>query len=148
MLSGISQERNARSRGHWFAEFCNSRRLSHFAAHFIGVRAKISATEAAPVRGRRQRRQPLNPATPPWSRAEPVHPRALALQRVAPPAPTPGARASSDLRFSPGPSRTPSRDRSKIHLRSNSESPRHGGIFEAFLGSTRTPQMSTGRFEN
>ena len=60
MLSGISQERNARSRGHWFTEFCNSQRLSHFAAHFIGVRAKISATGAAPVRGRRQRRQPLN----------------------------------------------------------------------------------------
>ena len=60
MLSGISQERNARSRGHWFTEFCSSQRFSHFAAHFIGVRAKISATGAAPVRGRRQRRQPLN----------------------------------------------------------------------------------------
>ncbi len=45
MLSGISQERNARSRGHWFTEFCNSQRLSHFAAPFIGARAKISVAE-------------------------------------------------------------------------------------------------------
>ena len=55
----------------------------------------------------------LNPATPPWSRAEPVPPRGLPLHRVAPPPPTPEARASSDLRFSPSPSRTPSQDRSK-----------------------------------
>ena len=40
--------------------------------------------------------------------------------------------ASSDLRFSPGPSRTLSHDRSKIHTRSNSESTWHGGIFEGF----------------
>ena len=45
MLSGISQERNARSRGHWFTEFCNSQRLSHFAAPLIGARAKISVAE-------------------------------------------------------------------------------------------------------
>ena len=45
MLSDIFQERNARSRGHWFTEFCNSQRLSHFAAPFIGARAKISVAE-------------------------------------------------------------------------------------------------------
>ena len=58
---------------------------------------------------------------------------------------------TSDLRFSPGPSRTPSQDRSKIRTRSNSESPWHGGIFEAFLEFSRTTKiciMSTGRFEN
>ena len=63
-------------------------------------------------------------------------------------APTSKTRASSDLRFFPGPSRARSRDRSKIHLRSNSESPRDGGMFEAFLGFPRTLQMcimSTGR---
>ena len=59
--------------------------------------------------------------------------------------------ASSGLRFSPGPSRTPSQDRSKSLTRSNSESPWHGGIFEAFLEFSRTTKiciMSTGRFEN
>ena len=45
MLSGISQEHNARSRGQCFTEFCNSQRLSHLAAPFIGVRAKISAAD-------------------------------------------------------------------------------------------------------
>ena len=49
------------------------------------------------------------------------------------------------------PCRTPSQDRSKIRTSSNSESPRHGGICEAFLESPRTTEiciMSAGRFEN
>ena len=51
--------------------------------------------------------------------------------------------ASSDLRFSPGPSRTPSQDRSKIRMRSNSESPRHGGIFEALLESQEPSKFAS-----
>ena len=41
-----SQECNARSGGHWFTEFCNSQRLSRFAAPFTGARAKISIAES------------------------------------------------------------------------------------------------------
>ena len=43
--------------------------------------------------------------------------------------------ASLDLRFSKGPSRTPFQDHSKIDMGFGSESQRHGGISEAFLGS-------------
>ena len=36
----------------WFTEFCNSQRLSRFAATFIGARAKISADSCVePTRG-------------------------------------------------------------------------------------------------
>ena len=42
--------------------------------------------------------------------------------------------------FLPGPSRTPSRDRSKIRTRSNSESPQHGWIFDTFFGVPKNPQ--------
>ena len=41
-----SQECNARSGGHWFTEFCNSQRLSRFAAPFTGAQAKISIAES------------------------------------------------------------------------------------------------------
>ena len=46
MLSGISRKRNAHSSHYWFSEFCNSQCLSHFAAPFIGVRAKTSIAES------------------------------------------------------------------------------------------------------
>ncbi len=38
--------RNLRSKTQWFAEFCNSHYVSHFAAFFIIVRAKISVAES------------------------------------------------------------------------------------------------------
>ena len=46
MLSGISRKRNAHSSYYWFSEFCNSQCLSHFAAPFIGIRAKTSIAES------------------------------------------------------------------------------------------------------
>ena len=46
ILSGVSQECNASSGCYWFTEFCNSQRLSRFAAPFIGARAKISVAES------------------------------------------------------------------------------------------------------
>ena len=46
MLSGISRKRNAHSSHYWFSEFCNSQCSSHFAAPFIGVRAKTSIAES------------------------------------------------------------------------------------------------------
>ena len=94
-----------------------------------------------------QRRTPLNPATPPWSRPEPVHPRALALQR----APTPGPvhhRTSVSPRAPPG----PHPETAPKFTRAPTANP-HGteGFLRHFWGSPRTPQMcimSTGRFEN
>ena len=46
MLSGISQERNLRSKIWWFTEFCNSHYVSHFAAFFIVARTKISVAKS------------------------------------------------------------------------------------------------------
>ena len=46
MLSGISQQHNTRSKLYWFTEFCNSQRLSHFAAPFIVVQAETSIAES------------------------------------------------------------------------------------------------------
>ena len=45
MLSGISRKRKVRSSLNWFAEFCNSKCLSHFAAPFIVVRAETFVAE-------------------------------------------------------------------------------------------------------
>ena len=39
-------ENNMRSKSRWFAEFCNSHYVSHFAAFFIVARAKISVVES------------------------------------------------------------------------------------------------------
>ena len=41
----ISLQRQLRSRIWWFAEFCNSHCVSHFAALFIGMGTKISIVE-------------------------------------------------------------------------------------------------------
>ena len=46
MLSGVSRKRRMRSNPCWFTEFCNSQRLSHFAAPFIVVRAETSVAES------------------------------------------------------------------------------------------------------
>ena len=46
MLSGISRKHSIRSNPCWFTEFCNSQRLSHFAAPFIVVRAEASVAES------------------------------------------------------------------------------------------------------
>ena len=45
MLSSISQKHKTRSKLCWFTEFCNSQRLSHFAAPFIVVQAETSIAE-------------------------------------------------------------------------------------------------------
>ena len=42
VVSGLSQNRNLRSKIWWFTEFCNSHYVSHFAAFFIVTGAKIS----------------------------------------------------------------------------------------------------------
>jgi hypothetical protein len=38
--------RNLRSKTRWFAGFCNSHQVSHFATFFIDARAKISVAES------------------------------------------------------------------------------------------------------
>ena len=43
--------RNLRSKTRWFAGFCNSHHAPHFAAFFIGARAKISVAESHVVQG-------------------------------------------------------------------------------------------------
>ena len=122
-----------------------------------GTGKKHSLPEAPPVPsdvaapfswGSAARRQPLNPATPPWSRAEPVlevylykgwrrcrRPPGPVHHRtsVSPRAP-PGPHPETAPKFTCAPTANP-----------------HGTEVEAFLGSPRTPQMcimSTGRFEN
>jgi hypothetical protein len=65
--------RNLRSKTRWFAGFCNSHQVSHFATFFIDARAEISVAEsrtvsivergAAPPRGRG--RSPV-PTVVPW----------------------------------------------------------------------------------
>ena len=42
VVSGLSRDRNLRSKIWWFTEFCNSHYVSHFAAFFIVMGAKIS----------------------------------------------------------------------------------------------------------
>ena len=42
VVSGLSRDRNLRSKIWWFTEFCNSHYVSHFAAFFIVRGAKIS----------------------------------------------------------------------------------------------------------
>ena len=91
------------------------------------------------------RRQPLNRATPSGCRRRPWPWLCHGADASA------ADPASLDLRFSKGPSRTPFQDHSKIDMGFGSESQRHGGIFEAFLGSPRPLKMcimSTNRFEN
>ena len=46
VLSGLSRERNLRSKIWWFTEFCNSHYVSHFAAFFIVARTKISVAKS------------------------------------------------------------------------------------------------------
>ena len=46
VLSGLSRERNLRSKIWWFTEFCNSHYVSHFAAFFIVTRTKISVAKS------------------------------------------------------------------------------------------------------
>ena len=46
VLSGLSRERNLRSKIWWFTEFCNSHYVSHFAAFFIVTRTKISVVKS------------------------------------------------------------------------------------------------------
>ena len=46
MLSGEAWKRSMRSAFSWFAEFCHSQRLSHFAASFIVVRAETSIAKS------------------------------------------------------------------------------------------------------
>ena len=50
ILPGITQKCNMRSNIHWFTEFCNSQRLSHFAAFFIDAWAEISVAESCRLR--------------------------------------------------------------------------------------------------
>ena len=44
--SGWSLGRNLRSKTRWFAGFCNSHHVSHFATFFIDARAEISVAES------------------------------------------------------------------------------------------------------
>ena len=46
VLSGLSRERNLRSKIWWFTEFCNSHYVSHFAAFFIVARTEISVANS------------------------------------------------------------------------------------------------------
>ena len=46
VVSGLSQNRNLRSKIWWFTEFCNSHYVSHFAAFFIVTRTKISVAKS------------------------------------------------------------------------------------------------------
>jgi hypothetical protein len=49
LLPGLSRERKLRSKIWWFTEFCNSHYVSHFAAFFIGTRAKISIVKSCVI---------------------------------------------------------------------------------------------------
>ena len=46
VLTGLSRERNLRSKIWWFTEFCNSHYVSHFAAFFIVTGTKISVAKS------------------------------------------------------------------------------------------------------
>ena len=46
-----TRKRNMRSKIWWFTEFCNSHYVSHFAAFFIVVRAKISVAVSCKIFG-------------------------------------------------------------------------------------------------
>ena len=50
ILSGGSRKCSMRSAFFWFAEFCHSQRLSHFAASFIVVRAETSIAKSCEIR--------------------------------------------------------------------------------------------------
>ena len=60
--------RNLRSKTRWFAGFCNSHQVSHFATFFIDARAEISVAESrvwikiSSLRGERKAGQPLRRA--------------------------------------------------------------------------------------
>ena len=49
VLAGLTSERNLRSKIWWFAEFCNSHYVSHFAAFFIVTGTKISIANSCSV---------------------------------------------------------------------------------------------------
>ena len=49
VLTGLSRERNLRSKIWWFTEFCNSHYVSHFAAFFIVTGTKISVAKSCIV---------------------------------------------------------------------------------------------------
>jgi hypothetical protein len=53
--------RNLRSKTRWFAGFCNSHQVSHFATFFIDARAEISVAESRTVQGCRRGRRPPRP---------------------------------------------------------------------------------------
>ena len=44
--------RNLRSKTQWFAGFCNSHHVSHFATFFIDARAEISVAESHPIQNK------------------------------------------------------------------------------------------------
>ena len=49
ILSGVTWKCSMRSAFYWFAEFCHSRGLSHFAASFIVTRAEASIAKSCDV---------------------------------------------------------------------------------------------------
>ena len=81
MLSGISRKHSIRSNPCWFTEFCNSQRLSHFAAPFIVVRAEASVAEScysherlnAEFKFKLNRNQPPTPGQGPAVKKDPTH---------------------------------------------------------------------------
>ena len=50
ILSGVTWKRSMRSAFYWFAEFCHSQCLSHFAASFIVTRAEASIAKSCGFR--------------------------------------------------------------------------------------------------
>ena len=50
ILLGVTKQCSMRSAFFWFAEFCHSRRLSHFAASFIVTRAEASIAKSCEVK--------------------------------------------------------------------------------------------------
>lgn len=88
--------RNLRSKTRWFAGFCNSHQVSHFATFFIDARAEISVAESHKVHivsgkgGRGGRSKPYKLAAPPSpsDRCVPWRPSRRG-GHVSPPAPTP-----------------------------------------------------------
>lgn len=82
--------RNLRSKTRWFAGFCNSHQVSHFATFFIDARAEISVAESRTVRGRRRRRHRRVHSLFPWRPPRRVRsaPPPDAARRGAPPRPS------------------------------------------------------------
>ena len=62
--------RNLRSKTRWFAGFCNSHQVSHFATFFIDARAEISVAESrrgdCRVSPARRGSPPVAPRSVPW----------------------------------------------------------------------------------